>query len=115
MKEFKVYLTAFGDKNKDPKIRMVSVPTNLLNDDLSDLETIFKYGQNIYQEYKDCYSVSSRDIIEYKDDLYLIDDFGFIKKGDKKEIVGGYLAIDLEHKTSHPFLQKNFEYLIEKD
>jgi hypothetical protein len=116
MKEFKVYLTAFGKKDEQPKVRVVKLPirTAMRKEKNQVLNMIFSYGQNDIQPVNDCYSVSVGDIIEYEDELYLVSGAGFIKKGEKDEAQDEFLKLFFKLHEIHPFLEENFGYLFNK-
>ena len=74
--KFQVHMLAF----MKGEIREVNVPDENLGEDVnSDLEEIFKFGQNDYQPIKGRCSVSSGDVIDYNGQLYLIAMAGFRK------------------------------------
>jgi hypothetical protein len=83
---FLVLLTAFSSDHAE---RVVGVPYKKLTGDVNkDLDKIYVYGQNdawdFTEEYReldlpsdDRYSVSSGDIILYRDRFFLVKDMGF--------------------------------------
>lgn len=85
---FNVEMLAFGKPNE---IRNVEVPDNLLTDNTeNDLELIFHYGQNDFQN-KPHPSVSAGDIINYKNQKFVVAGIGFkIMSADEYE---QYLSI----------------------
>ena len=71
---FNVELLAFGRPNE---IRSVEVPDNLLtNNTESDLELVFHFGQNDFQQ-MEMPSVSVGDIIDYKKQKFVVTGIGF--------------------------------------
>lgn len=72
---FNVEMLAFGKG----ELRPVNVPEDQINGILEDdLEMIFRYGQNDFQNLP-FPSVSAGDIIHYKDQKYLVVGVGFKK------------------------------------
>lgn len=83
MASYQVRMTAAYDP---PRTREVTVPDDELHSDdtieheydtiLHNLGLVFKYGQNDFQPQPIC-SVSVADVIEHKDELYLVLPMGF--------------------------------------
>ncbi len=106
MGTFKVYLTAF-QRTKPLEFREVTLP-----DDVDEnVDNIFHFGQNEIQPLNKP-SVSVGDIIEFKNELYLVNDFGFIVKDSKAEI--NFMLEHLLENSTEPFLIDNFGYLLNK-
>lgn len=80
MNTIPVKMLAFGEPNE---VRMVDVP-NLTGDVNKDLELVFQYGQNDFQN-KPHPSVSVGDVIIYDNSHYLVLPLGF-RKMDEDEI-----------------------------
>lgn len=71
---FNVEMLAFGKPNE---IRKVDVPNSQITNDLMDnLQLIFHYGQNDFQD-RPHPSVSVGDVIEYNGKNYTVDFVGF--------------------------------------
>jgi hypothetical protein len=111
---FITYQTAFGKQNP-PMQRLVKVPAEeLTGNPIEDLEKIYQYGQNCNQLDENCYSLSVGDIINYHNDIYIVDSCGFVKHdpdGKSEGIHSPMLEIDLQFGTAHPMVQKYFGYL----
>lgn len=85
---FNVEMLAFGRPNE---IRDVEVPDNLVTDNTeNDLELIFHYGQNDFQN-KPHPSVSVGDVINYKNQKFVVTGIGF--KPILQEEYNQYLSI----------------------
>lgn len=70
---FNVEMLAFANG----QIRQVEVPDNELTSDMqSNLELIFHYGQNDFQE-RPFPSVSVGDVVHYYDEKYIVSGIGF--------------------------------------
>ena len=117
---FKVYQTAFArDNSIEPNIRLVKVPTEKLTGTEKDLDEIYYYGQNDFCQETSIttkfYSTSVGDIIEFNNELYLVADYGFIKRGDQGN-PGISIKIDLEYANQsgrlHPMIDREFGYLV---
>jgi len=94
--KFNVHMTAF----MNGEIREVNVPDENLGEDIhSDLEEIFKFGQNDFQPIKDRCSVSAGDVIDYNGQLYLILMAGFRKISAKQ--FEHYKSVDRHAKLNY--------------
>lgn len=98
---FNVEMLAFGDG----EIREVDVPNDRLTNDVNqDLEMIFHFGQNDFQN-KPHPSVSAGDVIHYKNNKYVVAGIGFKQISDTE--YGEYLNIQRHDRNLLAFLYKS--------
>jgi hypothetical protein len=77
--KFNVHMLAFkGHGGKDFGIRVVDVPDDKLTGTLEDLEAIFHYGQNDFQN-KPLPSVSVGDVVELDGEYHIVKGSGWKK------------------------------------
>ena len=110
--EFITYLTGFSKKNAPIKKRKVIVPIEKLTNTEKDLELIFQYGQNDFNNVPNTRSLSVGDVIRFKRNYYLVNDRGFIKNGTNGVKIGCTLAFLLFNQDVSFFLKKHFSNLL---
>ena len=111
-KSFKCHYTAFS-REESSSIHEIAVPENELTGNIEeDLDLIFHYGQNEFKikNKNKIRSLTAGDLIEFQGFIYLINDIGFVKEGEKVE--KGVASIFLSNSKS-AILHEKFPSIFE--